>query len=289
MKLRTDNLQKSLKKAYWSLPLRLLVPILEYRSKRKFVRATKLKRVFGLIQLTQREMELKDSAPQDRRIYFYYSHRISRYFIGIDERLNKLLTEYMVDQIPDFNPLLVVDVGSNIGEFSMALGARFPLCQTIRFEPSLTEAMASLHNLKNQNSQLIPKALWSEETTLEFFMANENGDSSIFQSRENLASTRLKVSTLDKELGFFNIKSIDLLKIEAEGAEPEVLMGATESLLKTRYVVADLGPERGLAQTETFEEANRILVEKGFKLTAKKALGRHCYLYVNQNLEQRIG
>ena len=265
------------------------MPILEHRSKRKFSRATKLKRVFGLIQLTQREMELKDSAPQHRRIYFYYSHRISRYFIGIDERLNKLLTEYMVDQIPDFNPLLVVDVGSNIGEFSMALGARFPLCQTIRFEPSLTEAMASLHNLENQNSHLIPKALWSEETTLEFFMANENGDSSIFQSRENLASTRLKVSTLDKELGFFNIKSIDLLKIEAEGAEPEVLIGATESLLKTRYVVADLGPERGLAQTETFEEANRILVEKGFKLTAKKALGRHCYLYVNQNLEQRIG
>jgi FkbM family methyltransferase len=283
MNLRPSNLPKAFIKTYWNLPPWLLVPILEFRCKRKFVRPTKVKKASGLIKLTQAKRELPNSSAQYRHIYFYHSQRISRYFIGIEERLNKLLTEYMVDQIPSFDPSLVVDVGSNIGEFSMGVGARFPNCKTIRFEPSITEAMASLYNLENQDSILIAKALWSEETILEFFMANENGDSSLFQPKENLASTRLEVSTLDKQLSFFEFDTIDLLKIEAEGAEPEVLLGASNSLLKTRYVVADLGPERGLAQTETFEEANRILAEKGFELIASKALERHCYLYENRN------
>jgi FkbM family methyltransferase len=285
MKRGPKYLSNSLIKTYWSLPLWLLVPILEFRSSRKFIRHTKIKKISGLIELTQVKKELRNSGPQQHQIYFYHSQRISRYFIGIEERLNKLLSEYMVDQIADFDPLLVVDVGSNIGEFSMALGARFPKCKTIRFEPSITEAMASLFNLENQDSFLIPKALWSQEATLEFFMANEDGDSSIFQSQENLASILVQASTLDKELSFFDFKTIDLLKIEAEGAEPEVLLGAANSLLKTRYVAADLGPERGLEQTETFEDANRILIEKGFILIAEKALGRQCYLYENRNLK----
>ncbi len=288
MKTRLRNLPLSLVKTYWGLPLWLLVPILEFRSKTGFSKPTKVKRVSGLIELTQLDKELTNSRSQYTQIYFFYSQRISRYFIGVDERLNKLLAEYMVDQIPNFDPLLVVDVGSNIGEFSMALASRYPKCKTIRFEPSITEAMASLYNLENQNSLLIPKALWSEEISLEFFMANENGDSSVFQPKENLVSKPVKASTLDKELNFFQFNSIDLLKIEAEGAEPEVLLGATDTLLKTRYVVADLGPERGLEQTETFEDANKILRENGFELIAKKALGRHCYLYINQNLEKRM-
>jgi len=234
-----------------------------------------------LIQLTQKTSH--DST--ETSVYFYHPQRITRYSIGIEERLNKLLDEYLIDQIPEFNPGIVIDIGSNIGEFSLAIGNRYPNSHTIRFEPSLTEGMASLWNLRNMDSELISRALWSEATTLEFFMANETGDSSLFKPRENLKSEKIRVSTLDFELQFLSAKNIDLIKLEAEGAEPEILLGAPGILRKTRYLVADLGPERGLEQSPTFEEANLILTKSGFVLVAKNARGRDCYLYKNLTLE----
>ena len=149
----------------------------------------------------------------------------------------------------------------------------------------MTEGMASLWNLRNIDSMLITKALWCEKTTLEFFMANESGDSSLFQPRENLKSEKIEVSTLDLELEKWHFDIIDLIKLEAEGAEPEILLGASLTLGKTRYLVADLGPERGMEQSPTFEEANLILAKNGFALVAKNFGGRDCYLFENLSLE----
>ena len=39
--------------------------------------------------------------------------------------------------------------------------------------------------------------------------------------------------------------NIRLLKIEAEGFEPEVLAGASEAISRTEYIAIDAGPERG--------------------------------------------
>lgn len=269
---------------YWKMPIPILFRMIQLRSGMKFSKKTKIKKISGLIQISQ-ESSRGSLESIDSTIFFYHPQRISRYFIGVDERLDKLLAEYLIDQIEDFNPGLVIDIGSNIGEFSLAIGKRFPNSRTIRFEPSVTEGMASLWNLRNMQSELITRALWSEQTTLEFFMANESGDSSLFKPRENLKSEKIEVSTLDLELRSSGATIIELVKLEAEGAEPEILLGAPNVLRRTRYLVADLGPERGLEQSPTFNEANSILVKSGFSLKAKNVQGRECYLYKNILIE----
>lgn len=205
--------------------------------------------------------------------------------MGINERLEKLLAEYCINQIPDLNPGVVIDIGSNIGEFSVALSRKIPNNFFIRFEPSITENMASLLNTSGIDGILIPRVLWSEEKVLEFFEANETGDSSLFPPKADAKSIHIQASSLDVQLRAFNLTQIELIKLEAEGAEPEILLGATKTLRITKYIVADLGPERGIEQESTYDAAIEILAKNNFELIGRNQLGRQCFLFRNLNLD----
>ena len=77
-------------------------------------------------------------------------------------------------------------------------------------------------------------------------------------------------------------KRIKLLKLEAEGFEPEVLLGGKNSLKNIEYICADLGPERGVAENLTVVEVNEILERAGFSMQ----YFNNCYraIYKNKNL-----
>ena len=50
---------------------------------------------------------------------------------------------------------------------------------------------------------------------------------------------------------FFKLFIIKLLKLEAEGAEPEILLGGLDKIHLIDYICADVGPERGLSYETT--------------------------------------
>jgi len=60
------------------------------------------------------------------------------------------------------------------------------------------------------------------------------------------------------------LDQIRLLKVEAEGAEPEVLLGAVPVFAQIDYITVACGPERGPDRTCTDEECASILKEHGF-------------------------
>ena len=65
---------------------------------------------------------------------------------------------------------------------------------------------------------------------------------------------------------FGDFKNIKILKIEAEGGEPEILEGALKTLPKVEYITADLGYERGYKNEQTFTAFTNILMPKGFEM-----------------------
>ncbi len=73
-----------------------------------------------------------------------------------------------------------------------------------------------------------------------------------------------------------------VLKVEGEGAEPEILEGATGLLPFIDYVTVDCGPERGRQEAHTFVEVNALLVEAGFRLL-QFGIPRTTGLYRNTN------
>ena len=61
---------------------------------------------------------------------------------------------------------------------------------------------------------------------------------------------------------------IKLLKIEAEGAEPQVIRGCSGILDRTEFISADLGFERGVLRDSTFIPVTNFLLSHGFELMA---------------------
>lgn len=266
---------------FWKLPRLIVLEFLKYRFNGKFVRPVRIERHGKLIKL----MEVTPlGAGKVSEIYFFHPTRISRYFIGINERIEKLGREYCLDQIKKIPDGLIVDIGSNIGEFTLCFNSIYPNREFLRFEPSHSENVAAEANLIGINQRLVPKPLWSHVSEVEFFNSNDTGDSSIFKPHESVRPIKIQSTTLDKELTELGISQIALIKLEAEGAEPEILLGATETLKVTKFITADLGPERGIAQERTFTEVYAILKENGYDLIGKNPGERECYLFKNNTL-----
>ena len=74
----------------------------------------------------------------------------------------------------------------------------------------------------------------------------------------------IETMTLDQYVQEHGIGEIEVLKVEAEGAEPEVLRGATQTLPKCRYVTVDCGRERGVDRESTLRDVCNILFDCGF-------------------------
>ena len=73
---------------------------------------------------------------------------------------------------------------------------------------------------------------------------------------------------------------IKLLKLEGEGAEPEILEGIGDKLSLIEYIAADVGFERGVSEESTLAETTNYLLKKGFEISEINK-GRLCILYKN--------
>ena len=263
---------------YSNLPKKYLVMILQFRSKSKFKNNVEITLKDDLICIEEFNQDSSD------KVFFYHPIRVGLYYEGIQSRLDELLTQYCVNQLPKIPEGWIVDIGSNIGEFTMAIHRRFPGRKFLRFEPSQPENRASIGNMQGIDQIIVDRPLFSEVTRLEFYDANETGDSSIFPTNESNRSSLRTTSTLDLELDLLGNPMIALLKLEAEGAEPEILKGGLDTLQRTFFVVADLGPERGLKGERTFEASSEILKNHGFRLHGRNPGNRECFLFVNQQM-----
>jgi hypothetical protein len=95
---------------------------------------------------------------------------------------------------------------------------------------------------------------------------------------------RVKTTTLKALLdGVGDEGPIRLLKLEAEGAEPEILDGTADCLQRFDYVTADVVPERGRLQESTAALVILRMQKAGFELLKVSAPRLVC-LFRNSRL-----
>ncbi len=169
--------------------------------------------------------------------------------------------EYGLDRMEFAEGDLAVDIGANVGEVSLILARRG--LRIIAVEPDPLEFKALISNLPD-GARCFQEALWSEPRRMELHLANDSGDTSLLGEEGRAVS--VSVTTLDLLLSGEAPQGVDigLLKLEAEGAEPEVLHGAKSALQKTKWVTVDAGPERGEDNTSTLPAVVTFLLERGF-------------------------
>jgi len=196
-------------------------------------------------------------------------------------RLRRLQAVYMLDRVDAAATGAFIDCGANVGELGVFCKERG--LDYHAFEPEQLEADCCDRNNFGGQPKTNRLALWNEETTLKFYSKPDNGDSSIFEPDDFSNVKEIKTTTVDAYCRKNGINEIAVLKIEAEGAEPEILDGAQEALRCARYVTVDCGFERGKSKSSTVVEVINFLLRRGFELVAWDA-GRVTFLFRNAAL-----
>ena len=189
--------------------------------------------------------------------------RIFRYIYGISARLQRVCNSYGFGDVILSKDVSVIDIGCNDGSFL----ANFQKSRSsvIGIDLELNELFCAAANVPN--SEVIRAGIWFESGIGSFESAPKSSDSSLIRSGKSNDILSVPLLTIDEILPIIlnPSKTLDILKIEAEGAEPEVLAGATKSLQRVRYVAVDVGPERGPMQDRTCNSVIQILTSINFQ------------------------
>lgn len=215
-------------------------------------------------------------------LYLSFQHRVYLYASGVAKRIEALADEYLLRREMVAGGRVFVDVGANVGELALwsePLGARY-----FGFEPDPRIFAALNKNVKNGKVFQVALGEVQEKRTL--FLKSDTADTSLVRPSvwdQSDGSVEVQVEQLDTVLGTaLPTGNIDLLKIEAEGFEPEILAGAQQTLKRTVLLAVDAGPER--EGRVTLPAVLDILVPSGFRVIEKHP-ARQTYLFKNETVQ----
>jgi FkbM family methyltransferase len=207
---------------------------------------------------------------------YFIKNRAHLYLKGAADRSTRLANKYGLYLLKFMPGDVIVDVGANNGD----LLPYFKNQIYIGFEPSPDEfelldanskfySAANVHNycIGNSNSDVL------------FYISSAGADSSIFEPVT--FTNRIKVQQIRLDEFFDRIK-IKLLKIDAEGAELEVLQGSQNILDCIEFISVDAGFEKGINAKLTAPEVFDFLYLNGFHLINEASYTR--YLFKNSLL-----
>ena len=104
-----------------------------------------------------------------------------------------------------------------------------------------------------------------DSRNIEFYLSDEFWNSSILPIAEYTNKINISTTTLDLTISKIQ-KKIKLIKVEAEGFEPEILNGLNKYINYVEYITVDCGFERGIKQSSTIAECSNYLISRNFKM-----------------------
>jgi len=189
----------------------------------------------------------------------YHAHW-DKYFLKEKNKIKKFVS----------NGDIVVDVGANIGLFSIILSDLVGVSGKVySFEPipMLHNKLINNINLnKIGNIETIESGIGDKESEIEIYLNPEQSglSSVVIKPSGNVISQKIKLNSLDNF--FANRKEkVSFIKIDTEGYEPQVLLGAKEIIKRDKPIIyIELGGDH----QQTSAESLRILKELNYNCEA---------------------
>lgn len=199
-------------------------------------------------------------------------------YIYFNKCYEPALTKYFLKYIKQGS--FVIDIGAHVGYYTLlAAGIVGSQGRVISFEPyyrnyNLLKKTIHENNLKNVILETFAVADKKGKIKMYFPCSYNLGSGSIFNYRQVLHTSsyfkkKLLVNTicLDDYLLEKNIRNIDLVKIDAEGAELSILNGMRKGLKDNIYkvIILDFRSENNIERVRT-SKIKRILKSFQYKL-----------------------
>ena len=188
---------------------------------------------------------------------------------------NVELYKQLLRHLPD-TPLNYVDVGAYDGDFFDVICKEKKIGNAILIEPQEDLYQKLVSKYKDRKwVELFPNLLSDHEGEFSFFVQEMKATSSILKMDEKIIGDdlnthqnnelRLKATTLDLILKN-KLDTIDLLKIDVQGAELLVLKGGANILARTKRIWIEVSFLPLYRESAVFGDIHNFLYEKNFKL-----------------------
>jgi FkbM family methyltransferase len=180
----------------------------------------------------------------------------------------------------ELKPKVIFDIGGNIGITSIYLASVFPDATIYTFEP-LKENFEILQKNASQfkNIKVFNVGLGAENGSFKVYLSDDNenyGGVSFYSEVEgNLSESfsECEVKNINVVVDELGISTVDLIKIDTEGAEYDILTSLKyEFLKKTSWITGELHGNRD------FELLN-YLTNIGFSISLNKNIDNRLFMF----------
>ncbi|TSJ35969.1 FkbM family methyltransferase [Mucilaginibacter corticis] len=183
--------------------------------------------------------------------------------------------------LPNNRPITFIDIGASYGQFSTALSQYYNIERAIIVEP-LTNHIPMLRSRFADQAKysIFNLAVAESSGEADFYTFGDYDYNSSFlkvkrelmrlPGFEEAEEVTLKVKTepLDRITADCKIGSIDLLKIDVQGAEHMVLRSGYETLKRTRLVYIEFSYRPIYEGSSTFFDLYKILTDQNFRMVS---------------------
>jgi FkbM family methyltransferase len=141
---------------------------------------------------------------------------------------------------------VTVDIGANIGAFSILAAKHESRVFAIEPEPHNLEALRHNIDLNGMADKItvVPVGVSDFNGTA---VINDGGGGASIKD-DNADGTFVDIITLDELFSRYNIDKVNVLKIDVEGSEQEIILGASrESMNKCAYITMEFDIRSGAA------------------------------------------
>jgi FkbM family methyltransferase len=198
------------------------------------------------------------------------------------------LTNALRNKHHDFQPRFILDIGANVGAWTNGVHQIYPDAQILMLEatPNKDEVLKKVKESLGAGQVEYNIAILSEkkDETVKFYQGGDTGNS-MFKENTKFYDKDVGVdritSTVDDEIqkSSFDIKDLDYIKIDVQGAELTVLKGAEQALSQATFVQFEAGTIEYNQGGACFFEIDEFLRQHGFFLYdfGEIAYARHLF------------
>lgn len=174
---------------------------------------------------------------------------------------------------------VALDIGANIGYYTLFLEKRVGCRMVYAFEPSPREFSLLKENLASNGCTHVKPfnlALGERETVIKLYLSSDNiGKNSINFFESSDQEITVPVIQADALLNTEQLRRVDFIKLDVEGAEPMVLRGASELIRKFKPVILYESWEFSKAPYGSFACETTSLIESfGYRIFDTDQKGR---------------
>jgi len=174
--------------------------------------------------------------PMELNSVVLYATSISDFYEQLRVDYEKPIFEYVISCLQNIctqrKYCIFIDVGANIGRYSLYLAKRFPNTIVIAVEPDPEAYLALIKEIQASISNVIALNLtaYNSNGYVMLFRKRSSTLSSIVNPTDAFEVIKVRAMRMDDLVKKLNINNIDIVKIDVEGAELYVLQVLRKAL-----------------------------------------------------------